>query len=40
MKHVEKAKEMIQKRIHDEIGLRVNVNLVEPESIPVARARQ
>ncbi|HNS25480.1 MAG TPA: phenylacetate--CoA ligase, partial [Methanobacteriaceae archaeon] len=34
VKHVEKAKEMIQKRIHDEIGLRVNVNLVEPESIP------
>lgn len=34
VKHVEKAKTMIQKRIHDEIGLRVNVNLVEPESIP------
>jgi phenylacetate-CoA ligase len=34
VKHVEKAKAMIQKRIHDEIGLRVNVNLVEPESIP------
>ncbi len=34
VKHVEKAKNMIQKRIHDEIGLRVNVNLVEPESIP------
>jgi phenylacetate-CoA ligase len=34
VKHVEKAKSMIQKRIHDEIGLRVSVNLVEPESIP------
>ncbi|MEN6329815.1 MAG: phenylacetate--CoA ligase [Methanobacteriaceae archaeon] len=34
VKHVEKAKGMIQKRIHDEIGLRVNVNLVEPGSIP------
>jgi phenylacetate-CoA ligase len=34
VKHVEKAKGMIQKRIHDEIGLRVNVNLVEPQSIP------
>jgi phenylacetate-CoA ligase len=34
VKHVEEAKHMIEKRIHDEIGLRVNVNLVEPQSIP------
>lgn len=34
VKHVEEAKRMIEKRIHNEIGLRVNVNLVEPESLP------
>ncbi|MEG3224902.1 MAG: phenylacetate--CoA ligase [Methanobacteriales archaeon Met13] len=34
VKHVEEAKRMIEKRIHNEIGLRVSVNLVEPESLP------
>ena len=34
VKHVEQVKKSIEKQIHDEIGLRVNVNLVEPESLP------
>lgn len=34
VKHVEEAKKMIQDHIHSEIGLRVNVTLVEPQSIP------
>jgi len=34
VKHVEEAKKMIEDYIHSEIGLRVNVNLVEPQSIP------
>ena len=34
VKHVEKAKRMIEKHIHSEIGLRVNVTLVEPGSLP------
>ncbi|GAB6055992.1 phenylacetate--CoA ligase [Methanobacterium alkalithermotolerans] len=34
VKHVEEVKKMIEKRIHSEIGLRVNVTLVEPESLP------
>jgi phenylacetate-CoA ligase len=34
VKHVEEVKKMIESRIHSEIGLRVNVTLVEPESLP------
>ncbi|MCK9151243.1 phenylacetate--CoA ligase family protein [Methanobacterium alcaliphilum] len=34
VKHVEEVKKMIEKQIHSEIGLRVNVSLVEPESLP------
>jgi len=34
VKHVEEVKKSIQKQIHDEIGLRVNVTLVEPRSLP------
>ncbi|MBI5681426.1 MAG: phenylacetate--CoA ligase [Methanobacterium sp.] len=34
VKHVEEAKKMIENHIHSEIGLRVNVTLVEPQSIP------
>ncbi|EKF86456.1 phenylacetate--CoA ligase family protein [Methanobacterium formicicum] len=34
VKHVEQVKKSIQKQIHDEIGLRVNVTLVEPRSLP------
>ena len=34
VKHVEQVKKSIEKQIHDEIGLRVTVNLVEPESLP------
>jgi len=34
VKHVEEAKRMIEKHIHNEIGLRVNVTLVEPGSLP------
>ncbi len=34
VKHVEEAKKMIEDNIHSEIGLRVNVTLVEPQSIP------
>ncbi len=31
---MEQVKKSIEKQIHDEIGLRVAVNLVEPESLP------
>jgi phenylacetate-CoA ligase len=34
VKHVEEAKKKIEDYIHSEIGLRVNVTLVEPQSIP------
>ena len=34
VKHIEQAKKMIEDYIHSEIGLRVNVTLVEPQSIP------
>ncbi len=34
VKHVEEVKRSIEKQIHDEIGLRVNVTLVEPRSLP------
>lgn len=34
VKHVEEAKKMIEDYIHSEIGLRVTVTLVEPQSIP------
>ncbi|MDY9923036.1 phenylacetate--CoA ligase [Methanobacterium sp.] len=34
VKHVEEVKKSIEKHIHDEIGLRVNVTLVEPLSLP------
>ncbi|WP_321211633.1 phenylacetate--CoA ligase [Methanothermobacter sp. DP] len=34
VKHVEEARKMIEKHIHSEIGLRVNVTLVEPGSLP------
>jgi phenylacetate-CoA ligase len=34
VKHVEEVKKMIEDRIHSEIGLRVNVTLVEPQSLP------
>ncbi|MCG2829345.1 phenylacetate--CoA ligase [Methanothermobacter sp. K4] len=34
VKHVEEARRMIEKHIHSEIGLRVNVTLVEPGSLP------
>ncbi|MDO5835468.1 MAG: phenylacetate--CoA ligase [Methanobacterium sp.] len=34
VKHVEEVKRSIEKQIHDEIGLRVNVSLVEPQSLP------
>ena len=34
VKHVEEAKKMIEDYIHNEIGLRVNVTLVEPQSLP------
>jgi len=34
VKHVEEVKRKIEMQIHDEIGLRVNVNLVEPQSLP------
>ncbi|MDP1551554.1 MAG: phenylacetate--CoA ligase [Methanobacteriaceae archaeon] len=34
VKHVEEVKKMIESRINNEIGLRVNVTLVEPESLP------
>ena len=34
VKHVEEVKKSIEKQIHDEIGLRVNVTLVEPQTLP------
>ena len=34
VKHVEEVKRSIEKHIHNEIGLRVNVSLVEPRSLP------
>ncbi len=34
VRHVEEVKKMIENRIHSEIGLRVNVTLVEPQSLP------
>lgn len=34
VKHIEEVKKMIEDRIHSEIGLRVNVTLVEPQSLP------
>jgi len=34
VKHVEQVTRSIEKQIHDEIGLRVTVNLVEPQSLP------
>lgn len=34
VKHVEEIRRSIEKHIHDEIGLRVNVTLVEPRSLP------
>lgn len=34
VKHIEQLKKSIEKHIHDEIGLRVTVNLVEPQSLP------
>ena len=34
VKHVEEVKRMIENKIHNEIGLRVNVTLVEPKSLP------
>jgi phenylacetate-CoA ligase len=34
VKHVEEIKKNIENKIHDEIGLRVNISLVEPKSLP------
>jgi phenylacetate-CoA ligase len=34
VKHVEEVKKDIENRIHSEIGLRVNISLVEPQSLP------
>lgn len=34
VKHIEEVKKSIEKHIHDEIGLRVNVTLVEPQTLP------
>jgi phenylacetate-CoA ligase len=34
VKHIEEVKRMIENKIHNEIGLRVNVTLVEPKSLP------
>ncbi len=34
VKHVEEVKNNLEDHIHDEIGLRVNVTLVEPQSLP------
>ncbi len=34
VKHIEEVKKMIEDYIHNEIGLRVNVTLVEPQSLP------
>ncbi len=34
VRHIEEVKRSIEKHIHDEIGLRVTVTLVEPQSLP------
>ncbi len=34
VKHVEEIKRNIESKIHNEIGLRVNISLVEPKSLP------
>ena len=34
VKHVEEIKKNIENKIHNEIGLRVNISLVEPKSLP------
>jgi phenylacetate-CoA ligase len=34
VKHIEEVKRNIESIIHSEIGLRVNVNLVEPRTLP------
>ncbi len=34
VKHIEEIKKDIENRIHSEIGLRVNISLVEPQSLP------
>ncbi len=34
VKHIEEVKKDIENRIHSEIGLRVNISLVEPQSLP------
>jgi len=34
VKYVEDVKNKIEHHIHNEIGLRVNVSLVEPQSLP------
>jgi phenylacetate-CoA ligase len=34
VKHVEEIKKNIENKIHSEIGLRVNISLVEPKSLP------
>lgn len=34
VRHIEEVKKSIEKHIHDEIGLRVTVTLVEPQSLP------
>ena len=34
VKHVEEIKKNIEIKIHNEIGLRVNISLVEPKSLP------
>ena len=34
VKHIEEVKMNLESHIHNEIGLRVNVNLVEPQSLP------
>ena len=34
VKHVEEIKKNIESKIHNEIGLRVNISLVEPKSLP------
>ncbi len=40
MKHVEEVKKNIEEYINDEIGLRVNVSLVEPQSLPEVKEKQ
>jgi phenylacetate-CoA ligase len=34
VKHIEEIKKNIENKIHNEIGLRVNISLVEPKSLP------